>query len=86
MMPMSLLTIYQKEMARIEALEHLQLITVQALGSGNLRKADSTRLINQLQRTAQGGAVRERIKPSPQQLASMGIKVEIVKREVKDNS
>ena len=85
-MPMNLLTIYQKEMAKIEASELLQLITVQAIGGGNLKRSDSTRLVSQLQRTAQGVAVRKRSKPSPQQLASMGIKVEIVKKEVEDNS
>ncbi len=85
-MPMTLLTIYQKEIPKIEALEQLSIITVYAIGGGNLKRADSTRLVNQLQRTAQGTAARKRNKPSPQQLAAMGIKVEIVKREVKDDS
>ena len=78
--------IYQKEMARIEASEHLQLVTIQAIGSGNLKKNEATKLINQLQNTARGGAVRRRSKPTPQQLAAMGIKVEIVKREVEGDS
>lgn len=86
MMPMNLLTIYQKEMVRIEASELLKLITVQVVGSGNLKKTDSTRIINELQRAAQGGAVRRRARPTARQLATMGIKVEIVKREVDDNS
>lgn len=72
--------IYQKEMARIEASELLQLVTVYAIGSGNLKRVDSSRLINELQRTAQGGAARKRIKPTVQQLASMGIGVTIVKK------
>lgn len=83
---MNLVTIYQKEMGRIEASELLSLITVQALGSGNLKKQDSTKLMNQLQRQAQGGVSKKKIKPTPQQLSAMGIKVETVKREVKDNS
>ena len=82
--------IYQKEMARIEASELLSLITAQAVGSGNLKKTDSTRLMNELQRQAQGRAARKRDKPiaTTQQLSSMGIAVEVVKKKkgVKDNS
>lgn len=85
-MPMGMITIYNKEMPRIGAGEHLSLITVHAIGGGNLKRADSTKLVNQLQRTTQGTVVRRSSKPSPHQLAAMGIKVEIVKREVEDNS
>jgi hypothetical protein len=73
-------------MARIQASEHLQLISVYAVGGGNLKRSDSTRVINELQRAAQGGAARRRVKPTAQQLAAVGIKVEIVKKEVEDNS
>lgn len=74
-------------MAKIEASEVLSSITAFAVGGGNLKKTDSTKIINELQRTAQGTAARKRNKATPQQLAAMGIKVEVVKKKkgVKDN-
>ena len=68
-------------MGRIEASELLSLLTVQAVGSGNLKKTESTRLINELHRAAQGTAARKRNKATPQQLAAMGIKVVVVKKK-----
>lgn len=67
---------YQEQMASIEASEHLSLVTVLALGGGNLKKEDSRKLFNQLERTAHGGRVaKKKSRPSPQALASMGIGV-----------
>lgn len=74
--------IYQEELPKIEASEHLALISSFAVASGSLKKNDSTRVLNQLERAA-AGKRRERARPSPMALAAMGIGVEIVKRKEK---
>lgn len=76
---MSLLNIYQEEMGKIDASEKLSMITVFAVGSGNLKKTDSTRILNKIQRAAEGGRKKQSIPVSPATLAGVGIGVEIVK-------
>lgn len=79
-MPMSLLNIYQEEMGKIEASEKLSMITAFAVGSGNLKKTDSTRILNRLHRAAEGGSKKQSIPVSPATLAGIGIGVEVVKK------
>lgn len=83
-MPMSMLNIYQEEMPKIEASEQLKTITSFAVGAGHLKREDSSRIINQLQRTSESKKKREKIKPSPESLAGIGIGVEVVKKGGKD--
>lgn len=78
--------IYQENIAKIDASEKLSLITALALGNGNLQKNDSTRLIGQLERTAMGGTPKKKqSRPTPQQLAGMGIGVVVKNKKVKEN-
>ena len=86
-MPMNLLSIYQEEMAKIDASEKLSMITAFAVGGGNLKKSDSTRILNQLQRAAEGPRrKREKSIPTRQDLAAIGIGVEVVKKGGKEPS
>lgn len=80
-MPMHLLNIYQEEMGKIDAAEKLSMITAFAVGSGNLKKTDSTKILNRLERAAEGKREREKPAPSPQALAAIGISVEVVKKK-----
>jgi hypothetical protein len=85
-MPMNLLNIYQEEMGKIDATEKLSMITAFAVGGGNLKKHDSTRILNQLQRDATGGRKRKSESVSPTTLAGVGIGVEIVRKGGKEPS
>lgn len=80
---MNLLSIYQEEMAKIDASEKLSMITAFAVGGGNLKKSESTRILNQLQRSSEGRKRREKSAPTRQDLAAIGIGIEVVKKGVK---
>ena len=81
---MNLLSIYQEEMQKIDASEKLSMITAFAVGGGNLKKSESTRILNQIQKASEGPrAKREKPATSPQALAAMGIGIEVVKKGVK---
>lgn len=77
---MNLLSIYQEEMQKIDASEKLSMITAFAVGGGNLKKSESTRILNQLQRSSEGKKAREKPIPTRQGLAAIGIGVEVVKK------
>jgi len=79
-MPMNMLNVFQEEMGKIDASEKLSMITSFAVGSGNLKKQESARILNQLQRAAAGGRKRRSVPVSPATLAGVGIGVEIVKK------
>lgn len=82
-MPLGILEVYQEEMEKIDAAEKLSVITSFAVGSGNLKRGDSTRIMNRLQRAAEGGQKKESVPISPATLAGVGIGIEIVKKEDK---
>lgn len=80
-MPLGILEIYQKEMLRIDASEQLSLVHVTALGGGKIEKRESSRMLKNLQRTAQGR--KEKSVATAHALAGMGIGIEVIKREDK---
>ncbi|MGH7851150.1 MAG: hypothetical protein ACREOP_12700 [Thermodesulfobacteriota bacterium] len=74
-------------MGKIDASEKLSMITALAVGGGNLKKAESSRILSQLQSSAEGRRKRrQRAAPSPQALAAMGVGIEIVRKGGKEPS
>lgn len=78
-MSMDLIMLYLDEMPKIDAQEHLQMVTVYALGSGSLKKEDSNRVMRDLQRRAYG--TQKAPPATPEALEAMGIAIKKEKKK-----
>lgn len=73
--PGALVRAFMAMLPRLDAEEALGRASVQALGSGSMKKRDAMKLERQLRRAANGGASVRAARPSTAQLAMMGIGV-----------